>query len=38
MAYRKRVSKNVSRKLFRRTSGTHFKNLKLPIQRGGIRL
>ena len=32
------VRRNVSRKYFRKTSGTHKKNILMPISRGGIRL
>jgi hypothetical protein len=35
---RKFIKKNKSRKIFRRTSGTHVKNLKPKAMRGGNRL
>jgi hypothetical protein len=38
MAYRKRLSRKVSRKVFRRASGTNKKNDIRPVMRGGIRL
>lgn len=39
MAYRKKLSKSASRKMFKRSSNrVHKKNLKKPIMRGGIRL
>lgn len=38
MGRRKRVSRRASRRLFRRTSGTHKRNIRRPILRGGTRL
>lgn len=39
MRFRKKVRKKVSRKYFKKTSGTHRINVKSkPIMRGGIRL
>ena len=39
MKRRHKVSKKISKRIFRKTAGkTHKKNLKLPVMRGGIRL
>jgi len=40
MAYRKRIPRKKSRKIFKRASGTHRKNLRTSggVRRGGIRL
>jgi len=38
MSFRKRLSKGASRRSFRRSSGTHRKNMRSPIMRGGIRM
>lgn len=39
MAYRKRVGRRQSRKVFRRTAGTNRRNVNTrPVLRGGIRL
>lgn len=38
MAKRSRMSKGANRRNFRRSAGTHVKNLMLSPMRGGIRL
>lgn len=36
--FRKKLKKRVSKKMFRRSAGTHKKNLRGSPMRGGIRL
>lgn len=38
MRYRQKLKKSKSRRLFRKTSGTHRKNVSPRVMRGGFRL